>query len=391
MTPPFFFVLLHGWVTQQTGDQAKAAGAPALTFDVPATIPEVFNLRAFDMPDIGFTSPASRICCALGDSPSLDLGDLPSAPHEYQKATTLSQFVPGGGTAGYVYTRRGGFIDLGHVRDYIDFTRFFASRFREAPMLGQSGDAAKVFNEAGDIHLMVARRSQRPDPVLAAIMGAKLAYDRATWHEIATYFPAATAPIDQKYSSFAPEDNFSNAVGVLAGYRAAVTRHTDFNANADREIVRILEQLQPAKKSETARAVDYVKGFWWDDSILSTDLAPNSKRRNFDAISAVKPWLVTDIKVPGKDAQGAALRNDLGRPAPASIAIPTHYNGILLDSLARLEITNIQASINALRPIAEQSTPLKCSTQAFWTLVNAVRVKEVSTNAGGDSPGERVP
>jgi len=85
--------------------------------------------------------------------------------------------------------------------------------------------------------------------VQAAIVGAKLAYERAIWHEMVTYFPPRNPlALNQHYSSFAPEDNFSNAVGVLAGYRAVLTPTVDFNTAADQAILTVLEDLGPATK-----------------------------------------------------------------------------------------------------------------------------------------------
>jgi hypothetical protein len=383
VTVPGFLLPLHTWALNQTGDDAKSP--LALRFDPPATIPAHFNLRAFDTGDLGTNGPMSRLCCALGSSGALDVASLSSEPHDSRPANTTG-FFPGGGAAGYVYTRRGGFIDLGHVRDYIDFTRFFASRFREAPLAGLSATGPQLFSEAGDVHLIVAPRALRPDPVLSALIGAKLAYERATWHEIASYFPGPT-DVDQKFSSFAPEDNFSNAVGVLAGYRAALTPDIEFNAAADKELSRILGELQSVSKADTTRAIDFVDDFWFDGLVVA--IRPNSKRRHFGARPPVTPWLVTDITVPGKTAEGDALRMDLGRPRPATIDFPASYNGQVLDDLARLEITSIPAVINDLRPVAERATPL--TSAKLWALVVKVRMEEVFVNNDGDSPGEPAP
>ncbi|MDT4898053.1 MAG: hypothetical protein QOH25_3130 [Acidobacteriota bacterium] len=388
------FAPLLELLASQTANEAKIAGEPRFEYDTQGKPTDYISLLAFNMGEVG-SDVMSRLCCALGGSTSSSVGISELAPdrsderHQY-RAKSVGGLLPGGGRVGYVYTRRGGFIDLGHARDYIDYTRFFASRYRDLPLAGASGELAKLFNEAGDIHLIIAPRSEKPLPVLAAIMGAKLAYERSIWHEIVTYFPD-TLTTDQKFSSFAPEDNFSNAVGVLAGYQAVLTPTVDFNTAADQALFKVLQALGPATKEVTDEATDYVEDFWWESGLLGGGLRPNALRRNFDATPPVKPWLVSEIAIPGDEAQAGELRSLLGRPTPASIPIPTHYNGLLLDNLAHLEITNIHSSIKAVLPSnLAQLDRIKSSD--LYTVVNAIRAKERQEKGNdADSPGPPVP
>jgi len=136
--------------------------------------------------------------------------------------------------------------------------------------------------------------------------------------------------------------------------------------------------------------MDYVRDFWWEAGYLGTGPTPNALRRNFDAISPVKPWLVTDIAIAGKESQATALRESLGRPKPASISIPSHYNGLLLDDIAHLEITNVDRSMDKLVPPSLRTGPLRSSH--FWMVVHEIRLKERQTNGNdADLPGLPVP
>jgi Protein of unknown function (DUF4056) len=381
MTPGIFAPVLE-WLASGTGDEARES--LEFHFDPPATPPAHAELQAFALSELG-VDVMPRFCCALGgsQSPSVGFADLGFHKYRPRSAGSLAEGIhDAGGKEGYLYTRRGGFIDLGHVRDYIDYTRFFAARYDAAPHSGQSGESAKLWSEAGDIHLITAPRSERPSSALAAIMGAKLAYERAIWHEIVTYFPGTVIP-NQRYSSFAPEDNFSNAVGALVGYYAVLTPNKRFDAAAEKALFKTLAQLGPVLRPEdTDAAVTYVQGHWWSGS----GPTPPAKRRNFDAFSPVRPWLVTDIAITGKEAEGNELRKSLGRARAASIHIPVQHNSQPLDSLAHFEVTNAHASIRALVPTLD-----RIRGSDFPTLVTAIREQERVGNTDADSPGPPVP
>ena len=342
------FLPALAWLDAATGDDAKAGEAMEFRFTPPPKVPPGPALPFIEA-DVGI-DVRSRVCCALGSDGSIDFPDV--GPHKYRAAftdTTLADRLgEDGGRHAFVYTRRGGFIDLGHARDNIDYARFFAARYYNAPSSGRTGNLSFVFNEGADIHLEIAPRAGRPAPELAAAMGAKLAYERAIWHEIITFFPPASATsFDERFSSFAPEDNFSNAVGVLAGYRAILSPpEVGFDVAAQRALHGILARLGPVHRpEETDAAIDFVKNHWWTSGTF-----PPAKRRNFDAFSPVRPWLVTDIAIDGKDDEGDALRESLARPKAASIHIPAEHAGQPLDSLAHFEFRNLPAALAALVP-----------------------------------------
>jgi hypothetical protein len=378
------FATVLAWLASNTGNAAKAGESLEFRFEPPPKVPAGAALPFIES-EVGI-DVLGRVCCALGTSDRLEFGEV--GFHAYRPrftdATMADRLDAKGGRNGYVYTRRGGFIDLGHARDYIDYTRFFAARYYNAPSSGRTGILSKVFEEGGDIHLEIAPRTGRPGSALAAAMGAKLAYERAIWHEIITYFaPTGTLTFDERFSSFAPEDNFSNAVGVLAGYRALLTPDTPFDLAAQQALHKILARLAPVhRKEETQAAIDFVEDHWW----AGGGLTPPAKRRNFDAFSPVRPWLVTDIVIPGKEGEGDELRETLARPKPASIHLPVQHDGLPLDSLAHLEMKNVHPSLRTLVP---SLTTIKGSD--LPTVVAAIRAEERRVKgADADSPGQPV-
>jgi hypothetical protein len=387
--------VLRGQIPAGLGDETFPEAPMMLVFDTRNRPSDRGTLPAFTGSIGG--DIVKRICCALGgdSSPSLDVARLGDEPHQYRPKTPTA-LLRGGGLTGYVYTRRGGFIDLGHVRDYIDYTRWFSTYFSDRGTQELVVNASSfLFSESGDIHLVKKPLPQRPAPVTAALVGARLAYDRALWHEIVSYFNK------EKFSSFAPEDNFSNAVGVLAGFEAVLTQ-IEFNEAADRALLKVLDALGYVGKETTEAATDFVEDHWWKPEGFLGGFMPPAKRRNFAAFSPVTPWLVTDIKVDGKTAADEPLLAALARPIAASIVMPTQIEGVALDGLAELVIANVHPtasepdakevgaqlqkllpSLDAFKPGPTQG---QIRTKDFPAIVEAIRTEEVSQHTNADLP-----
>ena len=315
------------WLALATGEDARDDVVPTLDFPMPQTPPIAMQTTE--------RRPAERVCCSMGQalpqrlSLSLDPATLWSKPHHYRfrDETNLAERASDeGGTIGFVYTKRGGFIDVGHVRDNIDFTRYFTQSYRD--VAGNPIHAGKryLFDDTASIFLNAAQLNPKPDLAMSALIGAKLAFEYSVWHEANSYFTA------EKYSAFAPEDLFSNAVGVLVGFTALFDAHTDFDVAADRALKHVLELLEPVPQATTEAATEYVKNHWWERSFGQG----NTLRRHFMSSGAITPWLVSDLAIAGREAAAAELAKVIGKPRAASIQFATHYNGIFLEDRGRL-------------------------------------------------------
>lgn len=341
------FSILIDWLALATGSDAKAAAAPVLDFPMPPTPPETMQLS--DM------RPAMRYCCAMGQplphraAPlALDAAVLWANPHRFRRheeTGILERVNDNGGTIGYVYTRHGGFIDLGHTRDFIDHTRYFAQMYLNVAGNPVHRGSMSLFNENADIFLEAELLSPKPDLAISALIGAKLAFEYSVWHEINTYFTS------EKYSSHAPEDLFSNALGVVIGFRALMKPKMEFDAAAHLVLKEVLEQLGMQSKAITEAAIEYVKDRWW--ALVVGERFPVARRRNFLTSGPIKPWLVTDLVIPGKETQAADLERALGRPQAASIPIPALHNGVFLERRGRLAFKNPMQNIQDLVPLTE--------------------------------------
>jgi hypothetical protein len=352
---------------------------------------DLFAFTITDVPLAGTPEDASspmrlvdeRGCCALGGALSFNrsVEDIqrqlvanPDQPHLYK-----SSFGKDAGVQGYIYTRRGGLIDLAHLRDIADYTRFFASECHQ----GAGGVTKLEFKEGGEVYLLVTPHT--PNWVDAALIGAQLAYDRAVWHEIVTWFPGLGRGglgggilNDQHFSSFSPEDNFSNALGALVGYRAFIeSARTSYSKAVDLHLVKVLNDLGAVEKDLTDLAIDCVKGIWWETLWPWESGSPPTKRKNLEALSPVKPWLVTDI------AAGKRMSDEIGNPRAVEIRIPTEARRKPIFELAHLEIRNLADEVNTLIPGKQVVT-----RNDFPVMIEAIR-KLVKEKYGdlGDKPG----
>ena len=236
-----------------------------------------------------------RTCCAYG----VDLGiaGLPSI--RKTDITSLSEIGshhylghPDEGN-GIVYTKRGGFIDLAHMRDCADWTAYLYSLILSTNFNGDS-ITIDFGNEGGSKSLVLIIPSEFDDLDAYQLAGT-IAYELSLWHEIATWFGASYVPmIPERYSSFSPEDLYSNLLGVNLGI-AALQSHLEYNDAMTLLITDILDSLEAVTTTaETYDAMEQVENIWWS----AEKPLPSKKillKRYFDSDFTLTPWLVPGV------------------------------------------------------------------------------------------------
>ena len=235
-----------------------------------------------------------RTCCSFGAD--LHLGIIPFI--KYNDITSLAEIGEheylGGKNEGNgnIYTRYGGFIDLGHVRDCADWTAYLYNLIlasRENPELeiidlGFEGGGKKlILNIACD-----------PDSFDVAQLAGKIAYDLSLWHEIATWYGASIVPLfPERYSSFSPEDLYSNLLGVHLAIQALQSME-NYNTAMTRLLSETLDSLGVvSSRDETFAAMEKVEDIWW----INEKPLPSKKillKRFLDTENTLTPWLVPD-------------------------------------------------------------------------------------------------
>ena len=184
---------------------------------------------------------------------------------------------------GLIYTHRGGFIDVAHVRDTADNTFYLFAQLY--PKLGQRW---RYFysNELGvrrmQFKAFTPPASMTERYTIAAWLAGHLAFELAQWHEIAQWYGFQSVPgFPEEISAFSPEDLYSNLLGarlaitlILEGKAGSVD---DYNAAMTEALKTALLRLDVATKTETETKFRELDGDWW-----------NSKRRVPDKFLVLK-------------------------------------------------------------------------------------------------------
>ncbi len=190
---------------------------------------------------------------------------------------------------GIIYTHRGGFIDVGHLRDQADWTAFLY--FNILQNRSKQEMNIRLGREGGVKSLVVKNAPELTDRDRLAIAG-HIAFDLSVWHELSTWFGVSYIPlIPERYSSFSPEDLYSNALGVLLGMDA-IQSARPFEAAMTRAIQITLDTLMTVETIEdTKKCMQAVEGKWWTRRVP----LPSGRfliNRYYDAYRPLQPWLI---------------------------------------------------------------------------------------------------
>ena len=243
-----------------------------------------------------FSEPPPRIirtCCSFGTDlkvarlPFLRQSDITSRDaigvHQY-----LGHKDEGNGN---IYTRKGGFIDLAHLRDCADWTAYLYNVILSNKSTGEA-ILIDLGTEGGNKTLKIDLPPNF-DYGTAHELAGKIAYDLSLWHEIATWFGASYIPmIPERYSSFSPEDLYSNLLGVTLGMKA-LKSNLKYDEAMSQLIASTLDTLDAVHSmEETVAAMEQVEGIWWSRE----KSLPNKKvilKRYFDLPEEqLNPWLL---------------------------------------------------------------------------------------------------
>jgi len=257
-----------------------------------------------------------RTCCSFGTEmqllaiPGFKLTETTSiekiGPHHYLGNESEAN--------GIIYSRRGGFIDMGHLRDQADWTAYLYTQLHKSKPSGIL--LMELGREGGEKNLNVSIPSNMTDNDLIILAG-KIAYDLSVWHEIATWFGASTIPfVPERYSSFSVEDAYSNLLGVNIGIQA-LQSELPYEKAVTQIIAETLKSLDVVStEAETYLAMEDVREIWW----TREKKLPSSKvllQRQLQVYDCLKPWLVpgwidenqvlSELSVPKYTSDGQAL------------------------------------------------------------------------------------
>lgn len=263
--------------------------------------------------------PRLRTCCAFGYDLETEVGGeaLPTTVanvaspwhlglHHYLEAPDRPE------QNGLVYTCRAGFIDVSHVRDYADWTRYLFVRLR--PVLGSA--VRFSLPDEGGARTVVLRAAAVDDAhrdEVARRLAQRIAFELSLFHEVVTWYDYRSVPFfSERVSAFSPEDVPSNALGVAVGAEA-LRRGGDFDAQVDAVLRARLDGLDALSPAATRRAFDLVEGAWWDRTRRLPDVRVVT-RRNVALGPVVHPWTS-----PSRELDDCRHR----AAAPVTLEVPT--------------------------------------------------------------------
>ncbi len=235
-----------------------------------------------------------RICCAFGANigyagiPFAKRNDITSidkiGPHTFMGSKEENN--------GIVYTRRGGFIDMGHMRDYADWTAYLYNLIL-ASETDPELTTIHMGNEGGPKSLVLKLPPNLTNDE-AIELAAKIAYDISLWHEISTWFGASYIPLlPERYSSFSPEDIYSNLMGTHLAIQA-LKSDLEYEQAMTILIDKMLHNLEVVSTWEdTFNAMVKVDNLWYDGD----KRFPSRKitiKRFLDTDAALRPWQIPE-------------------------------------------------------------------------------------------------
>jgi len=232
-----------------------------------------------------------RPCCTIGYD--LVIANVPIDFHQIKTPAGIGKHVYCGGVIntegnGVVYTRKAGFLDLGHVRETIDWTAYLAHEISK-----NQGKSFEIKSSDGrqDVFFTFNLQNKTLDTESILTLAQRAAYDMATFHELYTYFGISSFPlIDEIHSAFAPEDNYSNLLGTYIA-RKALTSSDKFEKAVDKELKKTLYELDVMEQFDDVKEeMRKLEGIWWNKkgSIPSYNFLI---KRHLEAYPQVTPWI----------------------------------------------------------------------------------------------------
>jgi len=214
---------------------------------------------------------------------------------------------------GIIYTKLGGFIDLGHLRDQADWTAYLYSLILSKK---EEGRIVQKIGYEGGRKTLTIKIPENLEDIDAVLLAGRITYDLSIWHEIATWFGASYLPfVPERYSSFSIEDSYSNLLGILIGIKAIQSNLPYEEAMTILLKEKLIELKAVETDEETYAAMKAVEDIWWTNDVK----LPNAKvlkQRNLEIGSTLKPWLVSqsshnekaqEINIEVKTSEGVPL------------------------------------------------------------------------------------
>lgn len=206
---------------------------------------------------------------------------------------------------GMLYTCKGGFIDLGHLREGIDRTAYLTNITKENLMQGKTEFNFEIIEPSlywvkiefpNDWEGKSEDSKSKIIQEVSIYLGQYFAHTSMIWHEIITWYGySSTGIFPEHISSFSWEDTYSDILGTSLAVEALLTDADNFNPTITKLIDRTMQELDVQPPAVAKHAAEQIKGEWFSGSMY---IFVNMKKHNFDvgfSDGYVSPQLVPGI------------------------------------------------------------------------------------------------
>ena len=174
---------------------------------------------------------------------------------------------------GMVYTCKGGFIDIGHVREAADRTAYlrqivYRNLIRKKTafsyrVIEPSRYYVKISYPSDWDDYSVPEREIRANNISISL-GQYLAHKSLIWHEIITWYGFATSGIfPDTISSFSCEDAYSDLLGTCLGVQALYDEPQQYDQVMTKLLYYTLQELDAQPAAVAQQAAKSVEGKWY--------------------------------------------------------------------------------------------------------------------------------
>ncbi|MBN2511664.1 MAG: DUF4056 domain-containing protein [Sedimentisphaerales bacterium] len=206
---------------------------------------------------------------------------------------------------GMVYTCRGGFIDIAHLREAADRTRYLREIARQnlvesRPVFSFQMIEPSIYTISVQYPKHWGNLSPEQQKLIAETVSIRLsqylAHTSTVWHEIVTWFGfASVAFLPEHPSSFSWEDTYSDLLGTRLAAQAMEDSQQDFDTALTELINRQLQELCIQSAAAAELAEHTVKEKWFRNDFY---FLIRMNKRNFDTgedDGLITPWLIPGI------------------------------------------------------------------------------------------------
>lgn len=242
---------------------------------------------------------------------------------------------------GVVYTCRGGFIDVAHVRDYSDWTMYLAfwiySNFGDDLELDLPAELGprKVIFKNFDIEGL----DREQQLILAVTMAQYAAYQLSLWHELAQWHGFGMQAFPEYPSSYSVEDLYSNILGTKIAmaimYSGGAKTDQVYSRFFDQWLGSVLDHLQVQSVEGSRAYMKAIDQHWWD----SNTRLPGKfvvLKRNYDMGNVQQPAIPSAELRSGVEAE---YKQACENTEPVSLTVIDEVYGIRMEDLITLKIT----------------------------------------------------